>query len=407
MHQKAGRLGLVGVLVAALTATLAVTATAFARADGSGPTTAARPTAEAATANTRINCRFPAIGFMAPMTGNAASIGAETASWAHYAVDGFNRSATARRARQRFRLVVLDTQLNPAQASTAAQRLASNAAVAGVVGPAGSQEVISSGPIFRRASLAFVSGSATRTTLTNGQFPQFFRVVPNDSVQGPTIARYISRTLRRTRVAVIDDQTSYGQPLANSVAANLRAARATVTRESASQEQTDFSTLISRLPANTQVVVLAWQLANKAEVFAQQMRAQGRTATIFGTDGLYQPGQFTVNGSYISSFAPDIRNLRSARRFVTGYLRTRRALRNFGTFGPPAHEATRAMINAVRNACAANRRPRRSHVVAQMRRTLIQPSLFGRTLSFTRRGDVRGARFFIFQIRNGRYVTVG
>jgi branched-chain amino acid transport system substrate-binding protein len=366
-------------------------------------------------ANNRINCRRPAIGYMGPLTGDAASIGQETIGWARYAVNGFNASRTSRQSNMKFRLIPLDTRLDAALASTAAQRLASNTAVAGVVGPAGSQEVVSSGPIFRRSSLAFVSGSATRTSLTNGSIPTFFRVVPNDAVQGPTVARYIARTLRRTRVAVLDDQTSYGQPLANSIAANLRAARATITlRESVNQDQTDFSSLVSRIPRDTQIVVLAWQLANRAQVFTQQMRAQGRTAVIFGTDGLYQPGQFTVNNSYISSFAPDIRTLRAAQPFVRGYLRQRGVVRNFGTFGPPVHEATRALINAIRNACASIpvRRtgltgPRRSEIVLQMRRTLIRPSLFGTTLSFTRRGDVRGAKFFIFQIRNGRYVTIG
>lgn len=413
MHRKAGKVALAGSVIAALVATLAVTATALARGGASGaqaaPATAAGPAA--ASANPRFVCRRPQIGLMAPITGDAASIGREQLNWARYAVDAYNRSRTARRSGMRITLVQGDTQLEAAQAATVAQRFASNSRIVGVVGPAGSQEVLASGPIFRRANMAFVSGSATRTDLTTRRFP-FFRVVPNDSVQGPTIARYIARTLRSRNVVVIDDQTSYGEPLATSIAANLSAARVSVSRESVNRDQTDFSSLISGMPRNTQVVVLAWQLAARAQTFAQQARAQGRNVTIFGTDGLFQPGVFRVNGSYVASFAPDIRGIPASRAFVTGY--TRRFGSNWGTFGPPTHEGVRALINAIRNACAAIppratgvAGPRRSEVVLQMRRTLIQPSILGGTLAFTPRGDVRGARFYIFQIRNGRFVTVG
>ena len=42
-----------------------------------------------------------------------------------------------------------------------------------------------------------------------------------------------------------------------------------------------------------------------------------------------------------------------------------------------------------------------------IRRTQITPSILGGTLRFDARGDVRGAKFYIFNIRNGQYVTVG
>ena len=52
-----------------------------------------------------------------------------------------------------------------------------------VVGPAGSQEVLAVAPIFKQAArLPFISGSAVHRSLTNGSIPNFFRVVPNDSV---------------------------------------------------------------------------------------------------------------------------------------------------------------------------------------------------------------------------------
>ena len=81
-------------------------------------------------------------------------------------------------------LVQGDTQLDPAQATTVTQQFTANSKILAVVGPAGSQEVEAIGPLMARAGLAFISGSATNVTLTEGKYPTFFRVVSNDRVQG-------------------------------------------------------------------------------------------------------------------------------------------------------------------------------------------------------------------------------
>ena len=70
-------------------------------------------------------------------------------------------------------------------------------------------------PVFKRADrLPFISGSAVATPLTNGSIPNFFRVVPNDSVQPATIARHIRLALKAKDVLIVDDRTAYSRPLA-------------------------------------------------------------------------------------------------------------------------------------------------------------------------------------------------
>ena len=101
------------------------------------------------------------IAVMAPITGDAASIGQEQLNFVQFAVQRFNEDNGTN-----YTLEEVDTQLDPAQASTGAQRIVANSSILGVVGPAGSQEVEAVGPIFERAPIAYVSGSATRVSLT-------------------------------------------------------------------------------------------------------------------------------------------------------------------------------------------------------------------------------------------------
>ncbi len=339
------------------------------------------------------------IGVMAPATGDAASIGQEQLNWAKFAVSQYNEEYGTS-----FTLVEGDTQLDPAQAATVAPQFVSNDDIVAVVGPAGSQEVEAVGEIFKSANLGFVSASATNTALTDGRYPTFFRVVPTDADQAPTDASYMVDVLGAKKVFVIDDQTSYSSPLADGVQQALEGAGVEVTRDSVSQDQTDFSALVSRISDDTDVVFLPWQIAANAQLFGQQMAEQGKQATIFGSDGLFSPDDFSIAGSYVSSFAPDITNIPEDAELVEAYTAQ---FGEFGTFGPPVYAATTVVLDAIARVCEAGETPSRESVLEQIAATNQATSILGQPIVFTESGDLEGAKFFIFQVGDdGAYTLV-
>src|SRR5919108_2438152 len=199
------REGAIAVLLA-LTAALAIVAVAYAT-----PNQSDRPAAASAPDASLIRCgRTRTIGVAAPITGPSASIGVQQLKWARFFVSRYNRSH-----RNKLRIVQGDTQLpDTAQAIQVAERFASNGQILGVVGPAGSQEIqVSTAPL-KSGGLGFVSGSATRTSLTtdNTRRGFFFRVVPNDDQQGPRVANYIRQNLRHRRGVVVDAQKTDSTP---------------------------------------------------------------------------------------------------------------------------------------------------------------------------------------------------
>ncbi|HET9508873.1 MAG TPA: branched-chain amino acid ABC transporter substrate-binding protein [Gaiellaceae bacterium] len=332
------------------------------------------------------------IGVMAPITGDAASIGTEQLNFTKFAVSQYNEENGTS-----FELVEGDTQLDPAQASTVAQRFVSDDDILAVIGPAGSQEVEAVGPIFTREDMGFISGSATATALTeSGDLPTFYRVVPNDAAQGPTIGEFIAGELEAESVFIIDDQTSYSTGLADSATEALEEAEVEVQRDSVNQDQSDFSALVSRA-ADADVVFLPWQLANKGQVFAQQLNEQGSDAVVFGSDGLFS-ADFTAEGSYVSSFAPDITAIDSSADLVEAYEAEYGEFTS--TFGPPMYAATQAALAAISAACEEGE-PTREAVAEKIGETDQQDSILGDPISFDENGDVEGARFYIFRVLGG------
>ena len=111
-----------------------------------------------------------AIGVEAPITGAVAVLGDEQLAFAKLAVqDDNNTNGT------RIWVVQGDTELSPSLAATVTQQFISNPQIVAVVGPAGKLEVIAVGALFGAAGMGFISGSATRATLTSGSNPTFFQ----------------------------------------------------------------------------------------------------------------------------------------------------------------------------------------------------------------------------------------
>jgi branched-chain amino acid transport system substrate-binding protein len=340
-----------------------------------------------------------AIGMEGPLTGPVAVLGQEQLHFAKLAVSMDNQANNTK-----ITIVQGDTQLNPAQATTVTQQLTSNSKIVAVVGPAGSQEVQAVGPLMARAGMAFISGSATAAALTTGKYPTFFRVVSKDSVQGPQDAHYIVNNLHPKALMIVDDQEAYSTGLVAAMTPVFKAAGIKVDHESVSQKITDFSSLVSKVTPSTSVVVLPWQVASNAQQFGRNLAQQHKKAVIFGTDGLFSPGTFTINGSYVSSFGPDITGI-PADASIAATAKAKYG--SFGTFGPPVFAATRVIDQAIATVCKSGQTPSRSNVLAAIKNTNEPATILGQPIQFASNGDLVHGKFFLFKINSkGQYKLI-
>src|SRR5256884_2832464 len=339
------------------------------------------------------------IGFEGPITGPVAVLGTEQLGFAQLALS-MDHAAN----KTKLSIGQGDAQLQPAQATTVTQQFISNSSILAVVGPAGSQEVEAVGGPMAGAGMAFISGSATNTTLTAGKYPTFFRAVSNDHVQGPQDANYIVNNLHPKALMIVDDQESYSTGLVATMIPIFQAAGIKVDHESVSQKLTDFSSLIAKVTPDTSVVVLPWQVAANAQQLGRNLAQQHKKAVIFGTDGLFSPGTFTINGSYVSAFGPDITAMPEDAAIVAA---ANAKKISFGTFGPPVFAATHVVDEAIASVCKSGQTPSRANVLAAIKNTNEPTSILGHPISFDAHGDMVSGKFFLFMIDSaGKYQLV-
>jgi len=345
-------------------------------------------------------CTNVSLGFVGPLTGPVAFLGQEQISWLRFGVQKYNKAN-----KTRFKVVGGDTQLKAPVARTVARRFVADRKIMAVIGPSESQAVRVGGNLYEKAGLAAVSGSATATDLTKGRpYTTFFRVVPNDAIQGPQVVAFVAGNLGAKNVVVIDSQDDYSIPLASGISRGLRARNVTVSRESVSVDDTDFSSIVANVGNDVNVVVFATQNASSANTLSNQLREQGKKAVVFGTDGAYSPAQYKPRLGYVSVFAPDLHFDPKAKALIREYNRYSKN-RTFGSFGPATYMAGLAAMNAIARACADGTATR-SEVTRLVRSTNI-PSIFGGTLRFSKAGDPLPTKFVLYKVTNGIYSPVG
>ncbi|MBV9942812.1 MAG: branched-chain amino acid ABC transporter substrate-binding protein [Solirubrobacterales bacterium] len=389
----------VRISLAAMVVTALVTAGCGSSSSSSKSSASSGSSTQAASGGSGSKSCTASIGIEAPLTGQVAVLGQEQLAFAKLAIQDDNKANGTD-----ITLVQGDTQLMPAQATTVTQQFISNSKIVGVVGPAGSQEVEAVGPLFGRAGLVFISGSATNPTLTSsGKNPTFFRTVSRDDVQGPEDAAFVVKHLHPKKLMIVDDQEVYSTGLVSAMTPVFEKAGIKVDHESVSQKVTDFSSLVAKVSSDTTVVVLPWQVAANGQQFGKNLAEQHKNATIVGTDGMFSPSAFTTPGSYVSSFGPDITAIPADASIVQA---AKTAFPKFGTFGPPVYAATHVLDQAIASACKSGT-PTRSSVLSAVKQTSEPTSILGQPIHFDTRGDLIAAKWFLFKVNpQGKYTLV-
>jgi branched-chain amino acid transport system substrate-binding protein len=222
------------------------------------------------------------IGVMGALSGANASVVIPSVNGAKLAL----KEWSAKNKDSHIKLVEFDSEGDPAKATPLATKMATDKSFLGVIGGAFSGETRATKSIFSGAGVTMISQSATATDLTlEDPAPTFHRVVGYDEIQGAAIAKYIQSVLNGKKVFVVDDSSTYGQPLADKVKSVLGSA---VTASDKTQEkQTDFSAVVQKAKAAQPDAIFYAGYAAEAGPFLKQLRDAGVTAPFIGGDGLY------------------------------------------------------------------------------------------------------------------------
>lgn len=348
------------------------------------------------------------IGAAGPFTGDLAKIGTDALQAITMAVDDYNAAGTG--GGITFAVEVGDDAADPAKAATVAEKFASDAAVVGVVGPMTSSAVQAILPILDGETLAQITQSATNDKLSEGGYVVFHRICPTDGVQGPSIAQFMVNELKVTSAFLIDDKGTYGQGLADSVEAGLKAGGITkVERAQIATTDKDFSSVLSKVKAmNPSILFTAIPSPAQAAAIAKQMKSMGFSVQMMGGDGMKDKTELITNaggateGMYATSLGPMPETVPEAKTFLDAYMAK---YKDTSLFTAQSYEAATIMMDAVVAAGVKDGKVDRAAVNTALSATNAT-GILGFPISFTAEGNLNGGGIYIIQVKGADFVPV-
>ena len=341
------------------------------------------------------------IGFVAPLTGDQASIGQELLHGAQLAVDQANARGEILPG-WHLGIEALDDQHSPAQAVAAAKKLAADPDVIAMVGHLNSSCTLPAGAIYHQARMVQIAPVASNPQLSRQGFDTFYRTCATDDLQGPAAALFAVRELGAKRIMILDDMTTYGRGLSQEFEREAGALGAEIAgHEGLTQGDKDFVPLLTKIKALSPDLIYFAGVYPEGALLMRQRVQLGIGGAFMGGDGLFDPTLIRLatpeaaEGVYVTTVGPDIHQVPTAQAFLKAY---EARFGPAGSYAAYAYEATSIAIEAIRRAGAKDRQA----VLRAMQGLREYPGIFG-LQSFDERGDSRIRNIGIYTVKNGAF----
>lgn len=344
-----------------------------------------------ASANTTLK-----IAYQGPLTGPEAQTGTDGIRGVKLALKIYNAS----KPKIKVEVYEGDDQGDDALGKTVGAGIAADPAVVGAL-TAYSGPTIAALPSYKAAGLVIVSPSATRVGLTDPASPSygapvFHRIVSNDDLQGPALARAATTGVKNPTVFMVSDQTSYSEGLFSAVKAAL--GTALEASDKAAKGTTDFSATISKVRASkANVVIYTGYYADGAK-FLKQLRDKNYKGVFAAGDGVLNSefpklaGKRQSEGARLT--APIVPLEVASPKLTADFKKEFGA--NPGVYTTEAFTATNMILEAIKKG-----KTTRADILAYIK-TIKHKNIAGVTVSFNEFGDLSGSGLMnSFVVRNG------
>ncbi|MES2225452.1 MAG: penicillin-binding protein activator [Patescibacteria group bacterium] len=265
------------------------------------------------------------IGFIGPLTGDAAPIGESTRNAVVSAIDEVNASST-----QKYEVIYEDGRCDGPTSASAAQKLINIDKVKFIIGGICSGETLGAAPVAEAAHIILLSPVSSSPDITKaGDY--IFRTFASDATSGQKVAEAIwSRGYRS--IAVISEQTDYAQALKDIFEARFKELGGTiVTSEGYETTSKDFrSQLTKAKAANPDALYLVPNTSASGQILLSQVKDMGITTPLFSNELVTTPSLLTsgVSNGVIFAEVNFDKNSPAAAAFLDAYTK------RFGTMDP-------------------------------------------------------------------------
>jgi branched-chain amino acid transport system substrate-binding protein len=332
----------------------------------------------------------------APLTGPLAKQGQEVANAVKLAVEQWNQQKGGVLGKK-VEVMDADDQGNPQVGVAAAEKVAADPAVMGAIWGITSVTCIPVSEILEKDKITMISPGCTNPKVTDRGLKSVNRLCARDDLQGPAGITFAVEQLKTKKVAVFDDGTTGPRGVAEEVEKTGKKLGIEVSRFVIRSGDKDFRAILGTVPKDVDLIYASlW--APDAALIAKQLPDVGLDVRMIGPDGQYEPVDYiqasagAAEGNYVSFLVPDLKKLSSATAFSEAF---EKEYGPVSSYGPLAFEATNIILSSIEKVG----KPDRAAIRDAVRGTKDYSGILGFPISFDDKGDVEGAKVYIYQVK--------
>ncbi len=232
------------------------------------------------------------VGFVGPLTGGSAALGASLRNGARLAVEEVNAAGGV--LGRPLRLVEADDQARPEQGAEAARALVEREGAVALIGPGNTGVANAINPVARNLKTPVIGPSATGSQVNElfagGPLNFTFRLAASDAVQAKMMVTEAFAGRGRTRPAILADASPYGaQGLARLEALLAARGAKAVSVGTFPVGATDLSAPVKAAKEAGADVIFLYALGAEAAAAARAVGALGWKVDLIGTWNLANP----------------------------------------------------------------------------------------------------------------------
>lgn len=289
---------------------------------------------------------------------------------------------------------------------TVAEQFSADPSILGVIGPMCSGSVVPAEDIYAAHHVIMITPSSTAVAVTAQGFENIFRTVPNDDLQAQVTVDYLKNVLGLTSIAVIHDQSIYGEGIATAVKEKFEAAGGTVTSfEGITRGESDYFTVVTNSAAGNPQGVYFGGMDAEGMKLVVQFRSENFDGVFFGPDGIKSQPSFA---DAAGAAAENAYMTFGAVGGAAGYDEFLAAFQaKFGgdpvAYGPGSFDAATILLQAADRVATIDKDGNlvigRKALADSIRATPFT-GVTG-SLQFNEVGDLKAASITVFQVQNG------
>lgn len=337
------------------------------------------------------------IGYIGPLTGDAASYGVDTLNGVTLAVSEVNARGGING--KQVKLIAEDARCNGADAASAVQKLVNVDKVPAIIGGQCSGETLAAAPIVEEAKVLLLSPLSSSPDVTlAGEY--VFRDYPSDALKTKAIATLLKKN-GWSKVVLLSENTDFAQGFRTSLKKDI-GDKTVVFDEVVEPGTKDFRTLMTRLQKlDFDLFFPNAQSDAVMGAMIQQLREAGLKQQILTHDvgdslTLLELAKDAINGTYVVNVPTAGEGGEFEKRFTEKFGKPQATI----AFAAHAYDAANLILQAIEDGAMDG-----PALKTYLDDLATYNGIIG-TFSFEENGDVVGIPYGLKQFQNGKIVQV-